>query len=114
MDKETGATTRHRGKAFGNRPDTTKDMIDRDGSTLQDVEDKASSTSSAAKADCLVVKPISDGESDVTVEKNEINAAAKLQAVVNELSRTAMVNNLIAAVTLKGVILPYAGGECCV
>src|ERR1700758_3707628 len=108
MDQETGVTTRHRAKLLETAQvdaDAMNDLIDLDGSTLQDVEDKAF-TSSAAKMDCLVGKPISDDESDFSVEKNEIDAVAKLQEVVNELSRAAMVNNLIAAVTLKGVILP--------
>lgn len=115
MDQETGVTTRHRAKLLETAQvdaDAMNDLIDLDGSTLQDVEDKAFSTSSAAKMNCLVEKPISDDESDLSVEKNEIDAVAKLQAVVNELSRATMVNNLIAAVTLKGVILPNAGGEC--
>ena len=115
MDQETGATTRHRAKLLETaQVDTnaTKDLIDLDGSTLQDVEDEAFFTSSSAKVDCLVEKPVSDDESDLSVEKNEIDAVAKLHAVANELSRAAMVNNLIAAVTLKGVILPNAGGEC--
>jgi hypothetical protein len=114
MDQETGVTTRHRAKVLETAQvdaDAMNDLIDLDGSTLQDVEE-AFSTSSAAKMDCIVEKSISDDESDLSAEKNETDAVAKLQAVVNELSRAAMVNNLIAAVTLKGVILPNAGGEC--
>ena len=113
MDQETGATTRHRAKLLETaQVDTnaTKDLID--GSTLQDVEDEAFFTSSSAEVDCLVEKLVSDDESDLSVEKNKIDAVAKLHAVANELSRAAMVNNLIAAVTLKGVLLPNAGGEC--
>jgi hypothetical protein len=115
MDQETGATTRHRAKlleAAQVDTDTTKDLIDLDGSTLQDVENEGFSTSSTAEVDCLVEEVISDSESDLPVEKNEIGKVAKLQAVVNELSRAATVNNLIAAVTLKGAILPNGGGEC--
>jgi hypothetical protein len=114
-DQETGATTRHRAKlleAAQVDTDTTKDLIDLDGSTLQDFENEAFPTSSATKVDCPVEEAISDGESDLPVEKNKIDEVAKLQAVVNELSRAATVNNLIAAVTLKGIILPNAGGEC--
>jgi hypothetical protein len=115
MDRETGVTTRYRAKLLETAQvdaDAMNDLIDLDGSTLQDVEDKAFSTSSATKMDCFVEKPISDDESDLSVEKNEIDAVAKLQVVVNELSRAALVNNLIAAVALKGAILPNAGGEC--
>ena len=115
IDQETGATTRHRAKLLeAAQVDTeaTNDLVDLDGSTLQDVENKAFPTSSAAKLDCPVEEAISDGESDLSVEKNKIDEVAKLQAVVRELSRAATVNNLIAAVTLKGIILPNAGGEC--
>ena len=86
--------------------ENSKVNLDLEGGTLVEDQESAIDENDPVGRTLVEDDETLDSESDSAVDDNE-----HLQETIDELSQTAMIGNLVAAVTLKGLVLPSPGGK---